>query len=105
MLHVVFSSKSQQEAYLLFVQRTNVVIIAVVVCLANLRYHAEARGTYCLQLRVLLATFLDHKKSSIIGSFVRNKVVNRNKKPWRNDDGFVIMGMKYFFLNADSLEF
>ncbi|MDO4393812.1 MAG: ATPase, partial [Bacillota bacterium] len=25
--------------------------------------------------------------------------------PWRNDEGFVIMGMKYFLLNADSLEF
>ncbi len=27
------------------------------------------------------------------------------KKPWRNDEGFVIMGMKYFLLNADCLEF
>ena len=27
------------------------------------------------------------------------------KKPWRNEEGFVIMGMKYFLLNADSLEF
>ncbi|MFR7561159.1 MAG: ATPase, partial [Lachnospira pectinoschiza] len=26
------------------------------------------------------------------------------KKPWRNEEGFVIMGMKYFLLNADSLE-
>ncbi|MDD6243945.1 MAG: ATPase, partial [Roseburia hominis] len=26
-------------------------------------------------------------------------------KPWRNEEGFVIMGMKYFLLNADSLEF
>ena len=31
--------------------------------------------------------------------------VNGSKKPWRNDEGFVIMGMKYFLLNADSLEF
>lgn len=32
-------------------------------------------------------------------------VVNGTKKPWRNDEGFVIMGMKYFLLNVDSLEF
>ena len=32
-------------------------------------------------------------------------IVNGNKKPWHNDEGFVIMGMKYFLLNADSLEF
>ena len=28
-----------------------------------------------------------------------------SKKPWRNNEGFVIIGMKYFLLNADSLEF
>ena len=27
-----------------------------------------------------------------------------SKKPWRNNEGFVIIGMKYFLLNADSLE-
>ena len=32
-------------------------------------------------------------------------IVNGTKKLWRNDEGFVIMGMKYFLLNADSLEF
>lgn len=32
-------------------------------------------------------------------------IVNGTKKPWMNDEGFVIMGMKYFLLNADSLEF
>lgn len=30
---------------------------------------------------------------------------NGTKKPWKNEEGFVIMGMKYFLLNADSLEF
>ena len=25
--------------------------------------------------------------------------------PWRNEEGFVFMGMKYFLLNEDSLEF
>ena len=32
-------------------------------------------------------------------------IVNGTKKPWRNEEGFVIMGMKYFLLNVDSLEF
>lgn len=32
-------------------------------------------------------------------------IVNGTKMPWRNEEGFVIMGIKYFLLNADSLEF
>ena len=42
---------------------------------------------------------------NIPDSFKKIVIVNGTKKPWRNDDGFVIMGMKYFLLNADSLEF
>lgn len=38
-------------------------------------------------------------------SFKKIIIVNGTKKPWRNDEGFVIMGMKYFLLNMDSLEF
>ena len=38
-------------------------------------------------------------------SFKKIVIVNGACKPWRNDEGFVIMGMKYFLLNADSLEF
>ena len=38
-------------------------------------------------------------------SFKKIIIVNGTKKPWRNDEGFVIMGMKYFLLNVDSLEF
>lgn len=38
-------------------------------------------------------------------SFKKIVIVNGVRKPWRNDEGFVIMGMKYFLLNADSLEF
>ena len=38
-------------------------------------------------------------------SFKKIVIVNGSKKPWRNDEGFVIMGMKYFLLNANSLEF
>ncbi len=42
---------------------------------------------------------------SISDSFKKIVIVNGTKKPWRNEEGFVIMGMKYFLLNADSLEF
>lgn len=42
---------------------------------------------------------------NIPDSFKKIIIINGTKKPWRNDDGFVIMGMKYFLLNADSLEF
>lgn len=38
-------------------------------------------------------------------SFKKIVIVNGTTKPWRNEDGFVIMGMKYFLLNSDSLEF
>ena len=42
---------------------------------------------------------------NIPDSFKKLVIVNGSKKPWRNDEGFVIMGMKYFLLNADSLEY
>lgn len=42
---------------------------------------------------------------NIPDSFKKIIIVNGTKKPWRNEEGFVIMGMKYFLLNADSLEF
>lgn len=42
---------------------------------------------------------------NIPDSFKKIVIVNGTKKPWRNDEGFVIMGMKYFLLNDDSLEF
>ena len=42
---------------------------------------------------------------NIPDSFKKIVIVNGTQKPWRNDEGFVIMGMKYFLLNADSLEF
>lgn len=46
-----------------------------------------------------------HSLRSIPDSFKKIVIVNGTKKPWRNEEGFVIMGMKYFLLNADSLEF
>ena len=41
----------------------------------------------------------------IADSFKKIIIVNGTAKPWRNEDGYIIMGMKYFLLNPDSLEF
>lgn len=38
-------------------------------------------------------------------SFKKIVIINGTSKPWRNDEGIVIMGMKYFLLNQDSLEY
>ena len=46
-----------------------------------------------------------HSFRNIPDSFKKIVIVNATKKPWRNEEGFVIMGMKYFLLNEDSLEF
>lgn len=46
-----------------------------------------------------------HSLRNIPDSFKKIVIVNGTSKPWRNEEGFVIMGMKYFLLNADSLEF
>ena len=42
---------------------------------------------------------------NIPDSFKKIVIVNGSRKPWRNDEGFVIMGMKYFLLEPDSLEY
>ena len=42
---------------------------------------------------------------NIPDSFKKIVIVGGTTKPWRNEEGFVIMGMKYFLLNPDSLEF
>ena len=42
---------------------------------------------------------------NISDSFKKIVIVNGSQKPWGNDDGFVIMGMKYFLLNPSSLDF
>lgn len=42
---------------------------------------------------------------NIPDSFKKIVIVNGTEKPWRNEEGFVIMGMKYFLLNTNSLEF
>lgn len=40
---------------------------------------------------------------NIPDSFKRIIIVNGSVKPWQNDEGFVIMGIKQFLLNKDSL--
>ena len=42
---------------------------------------------------------------NIPDSFKKIVIVGGITKPWRNEEGFVIMGMRYFLLNSDSLEF
>lgn len=42
---------------------------------------------------------------NIPDSFKKIIIVNGTSKPWRNEEGYVIMGMKYFLLNKDSLEY
>ncbi|WP_289197363.1 DUF4143 domain-containing protein, partial [uncultured Dubosiella sp.] len=42
---------------------------------------------------------------NIPDSFKKIVIVNGSKKPWRNEEGFIIMGMKYFLLHVNSLEF
>ena len=46
-----------------------------------------------------------HSFRNIADSFKKIVIVNGTAKPWRNEEGFVIMGMKYFLLNNDSLAF
>ena len=46
-----------------------------------------------------------HSLRNIPDSFKKIVIVSGTAKPWRNEEGFVIMGMKYFLLNPDSLEF
>ena len=41
---------------------------------------------------------------NIPDSFKKIVIVDGTKKTWRNDEGFAIMGMKYFLLNADRNE-
>mgnify|MGYP005775398687 FL=1 len=42
---------------------------------------------------------------SIPDSFKKIVITGGTAKPWRNEEGFVIMGMKSFLLNPRSLEF
>ncbi|MDE5598320.1 MAG: ATP-binding protein [Lachnospiraceae bacterium] len=46
-----------------------------------------------------------HSLRNIPDSFKKIVIVGGMTKPWRNEEGFVIMGMRYFLLNPDSLEF
>ncbi len=46
-----------------------------------------------------------HSLRNIPDSFKKIVIIGGAAKPWRNEEGFVIMGMRYFLLNPDSLEF
>lgn len=46
-----------------------------------------------------------HSLRNIPDSFKKIVIMGGTTKPWRNEEGFVIMGMRYFLLNSDSLEF
>ena len=70
------------------------------------------RGSQRYYIQAAYDASSDEKKNqelnslrNIPDSFKKIVILNGTIKPWRNDEGFVIMGMKYFLLNADSLEF
>ena len=70
------------------------------------------QGSQCYYIQVAYDMTSEEKLTqelnslrNIPDSFKKLVIVNGTKKPWRNEEGFVIMGMKYFLLNADSLEF
>ena len=42
---------------------------------------------------------------NIPDSFKKIVIVSGTAKPWRNEEGFVIMGMRYFLLKSDSLAY
>ena len=78
------------------------------------RFYVRVLFTTCTKIicRVEFGDMSDLKQAQefnslrhIPDSFKKIVIVNGVRKPWRNDEGFVIMGMKYFLLNADSLEF
>lgn len=65
---------------------------------------------YYIQVAMDLST--EEKRSqeynslrNIPDSFKKIVIVGGTSGPWRTDEGYVIMGMKYFLLNSDSLEF
>lgn len=70
------------------------------------------RGSQRYYIQVAYDLLSEEKKNqeltslrNIPDSFKKIVILNGTMKPWRTDEGFVIMGMKYFLLNADSLEF
>ena len=67
-------------------------------------------GRYYIQVAYDLSTEEKQRQEyssfrNIPDSFKKIVIVNGSSKPWRNDEGYVIMGMKYFLLNSDSLEY
>ena len=65
---------------------------------------------YYIQVAMDLST--EEKKNQeynsfrkIPDSFKKIVIVGGTSKPWRNEEGYVVMGMRYFLLQNDSLEF
>lgn len=78
---------------------------------ANLKYYFMDVG-----LRNVRFNFRQQEPTHIMENIVYNEllvrgynmdvgIVNGVMKPWRNEEGFVIIGMKYFLLNKIGLEF
>ena len=70
---------------------------------ANLKYYFTDVG-----LRNARLNFRQQEYNSfrnIPDSFKKIVLINGIAKPWRNDEGYVIMGIKYFLLHGDSLNF
>lgn len=70
------------------------------------------KGSQRYYIQVVYDMTSDEKKEQelnsfrcIPDSFKKIVILNGTMRPWRNDEGFVIMGMKYFLLNKDSLGF
>lgn len=46
-----------------------------------------------------------HSLRNIPDSFKKIVIVNGTQKPWINDEGIIMMGLKYFLLNENSLDY
>ncbi|MCX4341298.1 MAG: ATP-binding protein [Lachnospiraceae bacterium] len=73
-----------------------------VVNLGSQRYYIQAAYDMTSEEKKLQELY---SLRNIPDSFKKIVIVDGRTKPWRNEEGFVIMGMKYFLLHADSLEF
>ena len=75
-------------------------------------YHVVNQGSQRYYIQVAYDMSSKEKQAqefyslrNIPDSFKKIVIASGTAKPWRNEEGFVIMGMRYFLLNLDSLEF
>lgn len=82
----------------------------------RIRRHLEVdfvanQGSQRYYMQAVRGLAMDEKQEALTAlgkipdSFKKIVIVNDSQNPWRNEEGFVIMGLKYFLLHADSLEF